>query len=93
MNSTLPDKNSGRVYFDNFDRITIGGVPFKAQMETSEGYLLVSAQGHAITQFFSYQDLQAHNLAGDIRVERNFFHPKKAKLPKFTKEFELGLLR
>ncbi|UWR49783.1 hypothetical protein [Phaeobacter inhibens] len=93
MSSTFPDKNNGRIYFDPCDRITLGGVSFKVLMANSEGYLLVPEQENPITQQFTHRDLQAHNLAGNLRVDRNFFNPKKKNKEHFCEEFDLGLLK
>lgn len=92
MSGSFPEKQNGRMYFDPYDRITIGGVSFKVSMATSEGYLLIPEHENPITQLFTHRDLQAHNLTGNIRVERQFFNPKRADLGASDEAFDFGLL-
>ncbi|MEY8800960.1 hypothetical protein AB9K35_11665 [Leisingera sp. XS_AS12] len=82
----------GKVYFGQFDRVTIGQVEFKVSSATSEGYLLSSADGKGLSQLFTYRDLTAHAASGNIRVERDHFSAKLGRLKQLNAQFDLSAL-
>lgn len=92
MNLMNPTRFTGKVYFGKFDRVTIGGVPFRVSASHAEGYLLCPEHESVLTQLFTHADLKAHAFAGIIRVENDFFSPASKKQSALETEFDFNLL-
>jgi hypothetical protein len=91
MNAVNNGSFMGRVYFAKFDRVTIGGIPYRVASENSEGYLLIPELESSLTQLFTYRELSAYNLMGNICVEQDFFAPE-GNLARARAEFDISLL-
>lgn len=91
MNAVNHGSFMGRVYFAKFDRVTIGGIPYRVASENSEGYLLIPELESSLTQLFTFRELSAHNLMGNICVEQGFFAPER-HLVREGVDFDISLL-